>query len=208
MSGARGRGPGPARETAPDAASRAAGAGDAPADGAPVVGGGPVGGPARPGREGSPVRGLTVLYDADCPLCAYVRQWLGHRRQLVPLTFVPAGSAEAAARFPGLDQAATLAEITAVGDGGQVYRGPAAWIVCLWALREYRALAHRLSTPTGARLARAAVLRAAKWRGPGSRSEDWGGGVYRRADGWEYLPDRGWVHRGAGPDRGGGGEVA
>ncbi|MEU6439168.1 DUF393 domain-containing protein [Streptomyces sp. NPDC047046] len=152
--------------------------------------------------------GLTVLYDAECPLCSYVRKWLGRRPQLVPLTFVPAGSAEAAARFPGLDQAATLAEITVVGDGGQVYRGANAWIVCLWALREYRPLALRLSTPAGARLARSAVLRAAKWRESRRQHEGWGAGVYRRADGWEYLPDRGWVHRGAGPDCGGGCEVA
>lgn len=136
-----------------------------------------------------PVRGLTVLYDAECPLCAHVRGWLARQPQLVPLTFVPAGSPSARERFPALDHRSTLDEITVVGDTGQVYRGAAAWIVTLWALREHRPLAHRLSTPAGARLARGAVLAAARWRGG-----QWGGQVYRRSDGWVYEPGHGWTY--------------
>ncbi|MFF5155174.1 thiol-disulfide oxidoreductase DCC family protein [Streptomyces sp. NPDC000348] len=138
-----------------------------------------------------PVRRLTVLYDAECSLCAFLRDWLVRRPQLVPLEPVPAGSEAARARFPDLDHGSTLEEITVVGDGGQVYRGAAAWIVTLWALREYRPLAHRLSTPAGARLARGAVLAAAKWRGS---TTGWGGGVYHRGDGWTYDPRHGWSH--------------
>jgi predicted DCC family thiol-disulfide oxidoreductase YuxK len=107
-----------------------------------------------------PVRRLTVLYDAGCGLCAFLRDWLVRQPQLVPLELLPAASAEARRRFPGLDHGATLDEITVIGDAGQVYQGTAAWIVTLWALREHRGLAHRLSTPTGALLARGAVGRA------------------------------------------------
>jgi predicted DCC family thiol-disulfide oxidoreductase YuxK len=141
-----------------------------------------------------PVRRLTVLYDADCSLCAFLSDWLRRQRQLVPLELVPAGSPEAARRFPGLDHRATLDEITVVGDAGQVYRSAAAWIVVLWALREHRPLAHRLSTPYGARLAKGAVLAAAKWRGSQQHRGGWGGSGYRRADGWAYDPARGWAH--------------
>ncbi|MFF6993631.1 thiol-disulfide oxidoreductase DCC family protein [Streptomyces sp. NPDC008313] len=148
-----------------------------------------------------PVRGLTVLYDARCSLCAFVRDWLVRQRQLVPLDLVPAGSEDARRRFPGLDHRATLDEITVVGDGGQVYRGPAAWVVCLWALREYRSLAHRLSTPAGAALARGAVLAAAKWR-QAHTADRWGGTAYRRGDGWTYDPRRGWSYDPAGCDSG------
>ena len=112
-----------------------------------------------------PVLALTVLYDARCALCRHVRGWLERQWQLVPLEFVPAGSAEAARRFPALDHARTLREITVISDGGEVYEAADAWVVCLWALKGRRALAHRLSTPSGARLARSAVLAAAKWRG-------------------------------------------
>ncbi|MFD0316875.1 thiol-disulfide oxidoreductase DCC family protein [Streptomyces flavalbus] len=138
-----------------------------------------------------PVRRLTVLYDAQCPLCAHVRDWLRRQRQLVPLELVPAGSEEARRRFPGLEHRTTLEEITVVGDSGQVYRSSAAWIVVLWALREHRPLAHRLSTPTGAVFAKGAVLAAAKWR-----TARWGGRAYQRADGWVYDGRRGWVHDG------------
>ncbi|MFI6021795.1 thiol-disulfide oxidoreductase DCC family protein [Streptomyces sp. NPDC051287] len=136
-----------------------------------------------------PVRGLTVLYDAECSLCTHLRGWLVRQPQLVPLTLLPAASDEARARFPGLDHSATLDEVTVVGDSGQVYRETAAWIVVLWALREHRPLAHRLSTPAGARLARGAVLAAARWRGA-----QWGGRVYRRGDGWTYDPGLGWTY--------------
>ncbi|NIL49463.1 DUF393 domain-containing protein [Streptomyces sp. 2BBP-J2] len=146
-----------------------------------------VGSAARP----APVRGLTVLYDAGCPLCTHVRDWLVKRPQLVPLDFVPAGSPAARGRFPGLDPGSTLSEITVVGDGGQVYRGAAAWIVTLWALRDHRRLAHRLSTPPGMRFAKGAVLAAAKWRGATAPQP---GRVYRRDDGWTYDPRDGWHH--------------
>ncbi|MFB6962049.1 thiol-disulfide oxidoreductase DCC family protein [Streptomyces sp. NPDC056309] len=158
--------------------------------------------PAAAGRDRDasgrvPVRGLTVLYDAECALCSFVRDWLAGQPQLVPLELLPAGSEQAGRRFPGLDHGATLDEVTVVGDSGQVYRGAAAWIVVLWALREHRPLAHRLSTPAGARLARGAVLAAAKWRGG-----RWGGGAYRRGDGWSYDPRHGWTYDPPGCDGG------
>lgn len=95
-----------------------------------------------------------------------------------------------------------------MGDAGQVYRGAAAWIVTLWALRGQRSLAYRLSTPSGAMLARAAVLAAAKWRGAQGRGTwgggaQWGGRVYRAADGWSYDPGQGWRYNPPGCDSGG-----
>lgn len=144
-----------------------------------------------------PVRSLTVLYDADCSLCAHVRDWLVRQPQLVPVELVPAASEEARRRYPGLDHAATLDDVTVVGDARQVYRGAAAWIVVLWALREHRPLAHRLSTPAGALFAKGTVLAAAKWRGA-----QWGGKAYRAADGWSYVPSQGWTYAPPGCDGG------
>ncbi|MFE0643383.1 thiol-disulfide oxidoreductase DCC family protein [Streptomyces sp. NPDC058877] len=128
---------------------------------------------------------LTVLYDAGCPLCVHLRNWLLHQRRLVPLDLVPAGSQRAQDLFPTLDHDATRREITVVGDRGQVYRGTAAWIVCLWALADHRPKAHWLATPAGLPFARATVLAASKWRealkgprpeGPLPRNADDGGG--------------------------------
>ncbi|MFG2379970.1 thiol-disulfide oxidoreductase DCC family protein [Streptomyces avermitilis] len=148
-----------------------------------------------------PVRGLTVLYDAQCSLCTFLRDWLVKQRQLVPLELLPAGSDRARARFPGLDHRATLDEITVVGDGGQVYRGSAAWVVCLWALREQRPLAHRLSTPSGAVFARGAMLAAAKWRETRQAGQR-GDGSYHVGDGWTYHPASGWTYSAPGCDNG------
>ncbi|GAQ51556.1 thiol-disulfide oxidoreductase DCC family protein [Streptomyces acidiscabies] len=136
-----------------------------------------------------PVRRLTVLYDAECGLCRTLSAWLARQPKLVPLDLVPAASDAAHALFPGLDHGLTLTEITVVGDSGQLYRGADAWVVVLWALREHRPLAHRLSTPSGARLARGALLAAAKLREAG-----WGGDTYARDDGWAYDPARGWEY--------------
>ncbi|MGW1763580.1 thiol-disulfide oxidoreductase DCC family protein [Streptomyces sp. NPDC002073] len=110
------------------------------------------------------VRSLTVLYDAHCPLCVHIRQWLLGQRWLVPLSLVPAGSFEARKRFPALDHEATLREITVIGDAGQVFTGTSAFIVCLWALAEHRPKAHWLATPAGRPFARATMLAAAKYR--------------------------------------------
>ncbi|OKK20902.1 hypothetical protein AMK16_10895 [Streptomyces sp. CB00455] len=110
------------------------------------------------------VRSLTVLYDADCPLCVHVRHWLIAQPSLVPLVLVPAASAEARRRFPRLDHASTLREITVVGDSGQVWSGTDAFVVCLWALAEHRPKANWLATAAGRPFARAAMYTASKWR--------------------------------------------
>ncbi|QHC22548.1 thiol-disulfide oxidoreductase DCC family protein [Streptomyces sp. GS7] len=141
------------------------------------------------GATGVPVRRLTVLYDAQCPLCAFLRDWLGRQRQLVPLELVPAGTQEARRRLPELDHTTTLEEITVVGDGGQVYRGPAAWVVCLWALDRYRPLAHKFSTPSGLRFARGAVLAAARYRESHRGPRPAGRAVHAPGNGWAAPAD-------------------
>ncbi|MEW2413618.1 DCC1-like thiol-disulfide oxidoreductase family protein [Streptomyces sp. NPDC046866] len=111
-----------------------------------------------------PMRHLTVLYDAGCPLCVHIRHWLLGQRWLVPLRLVPAGSQEAQRRFPRLDHASTLREITVIGDSGQLWTGTDAFIVCLWALAEHRPKANWLATPAGRPFARAAMYTASAWR--------------------------------------------
>ncbi|MFG2295055.1 thiol-disulfide oxidoreductase DCC family protein [Streptomyces sp. NPDC048603] len=116
-------------------------------------------------HTGTPVHRLTVLYDAQCPLCVHIRHWLLGQRQLVPIRLVPAGSAEARRRYPDLDHASTLREITVIGDSGQIWTGTDAFIVCLWALTEHRPKANWLATPAGRPFARATMAAAAAWRG-------------------------------------------
>jgi predicted DCC family thiol-disulfide oxidoreductase YuxK len=100
---------------------------------------------------------VTVLYDARCNLCRTARAWLERQHQLVPLEFLAAGSVEARRRYPYLDPELTLEDLTVVGDGGEVWVGAKAWVVCLWALDGRRGLARRLSSPALMPRARAVV---------------------------------------------------
>lgn len=104
--------------------------------------------PAKGSRLPQPSHAvLTILYDSRCALCRRARMWLEEQPKYVTLAFVEAGSAEARKRFPDLDHDATLAELTVVGWGGEVYRDAKGWVMCLWALKKYRSAALRLSTP-------------------------------------------------------------
>lgn len=101
---------------------------------------------------------LTVLYDARCNLCARFKAWLAAQPSYLELEFVAAGSDEAHRRFPALDHAHTLKELTVVSDAGEVYADAGAWVICLWALPAYRAWALRLGAPDLLPLARRVVL--------------------------------------------------
>jgi len=90
---------------------------------------------------------LIVLYDPTCGLCRRAHDWLMPQRKLVELVFVPCKSDEARRRFPFLDHDLTSKDLTVIGDEGQVYIGPKAWLMVLWALAQYREWAYRLSSP-------------------------------------------------------------
>ena len=115
-------------------------------------------------RPLSAVEERTVLYDAGCRICRTAHRWLASRQALVPLRFLPAGSAQARQRFPDLDHHATLRNLTVVADTGAVWQGDSAWLTCLWALTAYRGLAHRLATPRLRPLAGRVVSAAAAMR--------------------------------------------
>lgn len=98
--------------------------------------------------------GMTVLYDAGCPVCRRARRWVERHRQLVPVRFVAAGSPLAIERFPGLDVGSTLVDVTAITDQGAVLRGDRAWIAVLWSVARTRALAVDLANGRRTRMFR------------------------------------------------------
>lgn len=93
------------------------------------------------------MRELTVLYDEKCALCRRARAWLERQSQYVPLSFVPAGSDLAELKFPQIDHEASRIELTVIADSGEIYVGAKSWIMCLWALREYRSKALTMRAP-------------------------------------------------------------
>ena len=99
---------------------------------------------------------LTILYDMHCPLCRRCRVWLERQPAFVPLVFLPLQSSETACRFPGIGKLHPEKEIVVISDTGDVWQGGSAWVMCLWALREYREWAQRLAHPVLLPLARRA----------------------------------------------------
>ncbi|MCM3876800.1 MAG: DUF393 domain-containing protein [Thermoanaerobaculia bacterium] len=111
---------------------------------------------------------LYVLYDGTCGVCVRARCWMGRQPALVDLEFVSAGSPVARMLFPELASASE--ELTVVSDEGEVWRGTSAWLMCLWALTEFRELSDRLSSPTLAPFARQAFELLSKNR---KRLSEW-----------------------------------
>jgi predicted DCC family thiol-disulfide oxidoreductase YuxK len=86
---------------------------------------------------------LTVLYDATCALCVRCGDFLAGAPSFVPIELLAGQSPEARERYgevPWLGE-----ELVVASDEGDVWIGPAAFLVCLWALCEYREWSYRLS---------------------------------------------------------------
>jgi predicted DCC family thiol-disulfide oxidoreductase YuxK len=94
---------------------------------------------------------LTVLYDSGCELCRRCRTWMEVQPAYVALDFLPASSEQAKERFGALPWLGD--QLVVVADDGRVWAGSAAFLLCLWALCEWREWSYRLSGPAFAPLA-------------------------------------------------------
>jgi predicted DCC family thiol-disulfide oxidoreductase YuxK len=93
---------------------------------------------------------LYVLYDQECALCQSCRLWLMRQQAFIELYFIPLQSPKIAQLFPGLkewDELDLSEKLVVISDEGAVYQGQYAWIMCLYALRDYREWAQRLAHP-------------------------------------------------------------
>ncbi len=102
------------------------------------------------------MRAIYVLYDSRCGVCSRLRAWMLEQPAYLTIDFVPAGSGRARSLFPELRHDEQPSELVVVTDEGEVYLDDRAWIVCFYALVEYRSLSFRLAGPPLRRLARAA----------------------------------------------------
>jgi predicted DCC family thiol-disulfide oxidoreductase YuxK len=107
---------------------------------------------------------LYVLYDERCALCKQLKEWLLVQRSWIGLSMIPAGSARAKSMFPALEKIAGANDLVVISDGGEVYLNNHAWIMCLYALAEYRDWALRLASPLLLPLARQAFETLSKNR--------------------------------------------
>jgi predicted DCC family thiol-disulfide oxidoreductase YuxK len=104
----------------------------------------------RLGRSRCP-QSLTVVFDPNCAICRRCRDWMLRQDTYVALNFLPCTAEEAQTRFGDLPWLGD--ELVVIGDAGEVWVGPAAFLTCLWALSEYREWSYRLAGPAFAPLA-------------------------------------------------------
>jgi predicted DCC family thiol-disulfide oxidoreductase YuxK len=108
---------------------------------------------------------IYILYDGTCGLCASVREWAQQQPQLIAMVFLGANSPQAGVLFPSLSRPGEKPEeLIVVDDRGGVYREGHAWIMCLYALADYRELSLRLASPALLPLARKAFSFLSKRR--------------------------------------------
>jgi predicted DCC family thiol-disulfide oxidoreductase YuxK len=100
------------------------------------------------------MRYLTLIYDRQCGLCTRLGGWLAAQPKWMGIRLLP--SDEASIVYPTLAQRVAREELVAVSDEGAIYLGDHAWLMCLYALKEYRSWAKRLSTSALLPLARSA----------------------------------------------------
>ncbi len=100
---------------------------------------------------------LTILYDSSCAFCQRCVAWLQKQPKYIELEFLPAGSDLAAKRFPELNRSLLKTELTVVDNEGGVYYGDNAYVICLYALRDYRNWSIRLGDPANRPFVRKAL---------------------------------------------------
>ncbi|MBX7115293.1 MAG: DUF393 domain-containing protein [Myxococcaceae bacterium] len=91
------------------------------------------------------MRDLYLLFDETCGLCVSCWSWLIRQPAYVHIECIPSGGTKAKELFPTL--AGSRQQLIAIDDRGGVYRGTQAWLMCLWALTEWRSWAMRFSSP-------------------------------------------------------------
>ena len=120
---------------------------------------------------------LYVLYDENCDLCKRLKDWLLGKACWIEMRVLPAMSESTRKMFPGLERIASASDLVVVSDAGEVYLNNHAWIMCLYALEDYRDWALGLASPLLQPLARQAWEMLSKnraaisqWMGAGDQA--------------------------------------
>ena len=124
---------------------------------------------------------LTVLYDERCAFCLRCRDWLAGQPCLVEVELLPAGSATARDRYGAVPWLGN--ELVVVDERGQVWVGPAAFLVCLWATARYRPWAFLLARPGWSKYAERLFIRVSK------RRNRWGAWLGRKDKDCSYCDE-------------------
>lgn len=100
------------------------------------------------------MQSLTVVYDQECGLCRRLGAWVAAQPKWIGIRLLPSHAASRV--YPTLADRIAHDELIVVSEDGRVYLGDHAWLMCLYALKDYRSWAKRMSTPSLLPLARSA----------------------------------------------------
>jgi predicted DCC family thiol-disulfide oxidoreductase YuxK len=106
---------------------------------------------------------LFVLYDETCGFCCRCAEWIKRQPAHLHVECLPAGDLETRERFP-VARGDAKDELIAVDSDGGVYRDTDAFIVALWALRDWREWSLRLSSDALKPMARRFFDLGSSWR--------------------------------------------
>jgi len=90
---------------------------------------------------------LYVFYDGECGLCRRSREWLAGQPAYLEIKFHPFQAEETRRLCPDLPRFNPEERLVVLSDEGGIYTGENAWLMCLYALRDYRAWSMRLAVP-------------------------------------------------------------
>lgn len=91
----------------------------------------------------NPIQKLTLLYDSNCPLCVRCQLWIAAQPSFVEIECISTNSLTTHQRYSDVPWIGD--ELVIVADTGEVWAGSAAFLVALWALRDWRHWSFRLS---------------------------------------------------------------
>jgi len=90
---------------------------------------------------------LYIFFDGECGLCSRCREWLVREPAYLELIFHPFQSREAQRLCPALPRFQPDQQLIVLSDEGGIYSGESAWLMCLYALRDYRGWSQQLAAP-------------------------------------------------------------
>ena len=80
-------------------------------------------------------------------MCCACRRWILKEPAYIPISFVAYQSDRAKELCPEIESFDPAGEIVVMADNGAIYRGGKGWIMCLYALKNYREWALRMAQP-------------------------------------------------------------
>ena len=90
---------------------------------------------------------IEVYYDGRCGMCCTFHEWINRQPRAFGVDFIPYQAERAERAFPGIGMLDPAREMVVRTDGGAIFRGAEAWVMCLYSCANHQAAARRLASP-------------------------------------------------------------